>query len=96
MVADTADVRQLDLSERTFRTKFGGLFIFVPYLVKMGFDRMIGRCELPGSKMIPPAHAMRSLLALKLFGSARHSLASPFAQHGPGRRGHAAQCMAPR
>jgi hypothetical protein len=72
-VADVADVRQLDLSERSFRTKFGGLFIFLPYLVEMGFDRMIARCKLPGSKMIPPAHAMRSLLALKLFGSARHS-----------------------
>jgi len=72
-VADVADVRKLDLSERTFRTKFGGLFIFLPYLVEMGFDRMIGRCGLPGSKMIPAAHAMRSLLALKLFGSARHS-----------------------
>ena len=28
---------------------------------------------LPGSKMIPAAHALRPLLALKLFGSARHS-----------------------
>jgi len=72
-VADVTDVRQLDLCERTFRTKFGGLFIFLPYLVEMGFDRMIGRCDLPGSKMIPAAHAMRSLLALKLFGTARHS-----------------------
>jgi transposase len=72
-VADVADVRQLDLSERQFRTKFGGLFIFLPYVVEMGFDRMISRCNLPGSKMIPAAHAMRSLLALKLFGSARHS-----------------------
>jgi len=72
-VAEVADVRQLDLSERTFRTKFGGLFIFLPYLVEMGFDRMIRRCDLPGSKMIPAPHAIRSLLALKLFGSARHS-----------------------
>lgn len=72
-VAEAADVRRLDLSERTFRTKFGGLFIFLPYLVEMGFDRMIDRCDMPGSKMIPAAHAMRSLLALKLFGSARHS-----------------------
>lgn len=72
-VADVADVRHLDLSERTVRTKFGGLFLFLPYLVKMGFERMIERCDLPGSKMIPAPHAMRSLLALKLFGSARHS-----------------------
>ncbi len=73
IVADVADVRQLDMSKRTFRTKFGGLFIFLPYLVEMDFDRMIERCDLPGSKMIPAAYAMRSLLALKLFGSARHS-----------------------
>lgn len=73
IAADVADVRQLNLSERTLRTNFGGLFLFLPYLVELGFDRVIGRCDLPGSKMIPAAHAMRSLLALKLFGSARHS-----------------------
>ena len=72
-VADVADVRQLDLSPRQFRTKFGGLFIFLPYLIEMGFDRIIAASDLPGSKMIPASHAMRSLLALKLFGSARHS-----------------------
>lgn len=71
--APVADVRQLDLSPRDFRTKFGGLFLFVPYLVELGFDRVIGRCDLPGTAMIPAAHALRSLLALKLFGSARTS-----------------------
>lgn len=71
--AAVADVRQLDLAPRTFRTQFGGLFLFLPYMVKMDFDRIIGRAKLPGSKMIPAAHAMRSLLALKLFARARHS-----------------------
>jgi hypothetical protein len=72
-LAEIADVRQLDLSPRQFRTKFGGLFIFLPYLAEMRFDRLIARSELPGSKMIPAFQAMASLLALKLFGSARHS-----------------------
>jgi hypothetical protein len=49
------------------------LFLFLPYLVKLGFDRIINRADLPGSKMIPAPHAMRSLLALKLFQRARHS-----------------------
>jgi len=71
--ADPADVRALDLSPRRIRTQFGGLFLFVPYLVQIGFDRIIGAVELPGSQMIPAAHAMRALLALKLFGNARHS-----------------------
>ena len=71
--ADVADVRELDLSPRNFRTQFGGLFLFVPYLVRIGFDDIIRKSSLPGSKMIPATHAMRSLLALKLFGRARHS-----------------------
>jgi hypothetical protein len=72
-VAPVADVRQLDLSSRKFRTRFGGLFLFLPYLARIPFDQLIREAGFPGSKMIPPGHAMRSLLALKLFGNARHS-----------------------
>ena len=68
-----ADVRQLDLTPRTLRTKFGGLFLFLPFLAAIPFDRIIHKAQFPGSKMIPPGCAVRSLLALKLFGSARHS-----------------------
>jgi hypothetical protein len=71
--ADTADARALSLEPRTLRTKFGGLFLFLPALVEMGFDRVIGRCDLPGTRMVPAAHAIRSLLALKLFGTQRHT-----------------------
>ena len=70
---EVADVRQLDLSPRHFRTKFGGLFLFVPYLSAIPFDKILARAGFPGSAMVPPAQAMRSLLALKLFGNARHS-----------------------
>ncbi len=72
-VADVADVRQLDLSPQRFRTKFGGLFLFMPFIASIPFDRIMHQAGLPGSKMIPAGCAMRSLLALKLFGSARHS-----------------------
>jgi len=71
--AAVANCRALDLSPRSFRTQFGGLFLFLPYLVRLGFDQIIDTGDLPGSQMIPAAHAMRSLLALKLFGQARHS-----------------------
>jgi transposase len=72
-IADVADVRQLDLSPQGFRTKFGGLFLFLPFIASIPFDSIMHQAELPGSKMIPAGCAMRSLLALKLFGSARHS-----------------------
>ena len=73
VVAEMADVRELDLTPRNFRTKFGGLFLFLPWLSSAGLDKLLARAGFPGSKMIPAACAVRSLLALKLFGNARHS-----------------------
>jgi hypothetical protein len=70
--ADRADARALSLDSRTVRTKFGGLFLFLPLLAEIGFDRVIRRCGLPGTQMVPASHALRSLLALKLFGTQRH------------------------
>jgi hypothetical protein len=71
--APVADVRQIDWTPRQWRTDFGGLFLFVPTLVELGFDRLVQRVGLPGTQMIPASCALRSLLGLKLFGSARHS-----------------------
>ena len=71
--APVADVQQLDLSPGQFRTQFGGLFLFVPYLTEVPWDSLFERNGFPGSKMIPAAHALRSLLGLKLYGAARHS-----------------------
>jgi hypothetical protein len=70
--ADVADVRQLDLSPQSFRTKFGGLFLFLPMLASIPLDRILRESGFPGSEMIPSGAALRSLLALKLFGTARH------------------------
>jgi len=72
-IAEVADVRQLDLTPRQFRTRFGGLFLFLPWLASCGLDAMLRRAGLPGSEMVPAGCAMRSLLALKLCGNARHS-----------------------
>ncbi len=71
--AEVADVRSLDLSPREFRTQYGGLFLFVPFLSRIPWSEIVKQAELPGSDMIPAEHALRSLLGLKLFGSRRHS-----------------------
>jgi hypothetical protein len=70
-MAAVADATQLDLTPRRMRTDFGGLFLFLPLLVDFQLNRILGRAQLPGSKMIPAGHAVRSVLALKLFGKAR-------------------------
>jgi hypothetical protein len=71
--AEAADVRSLDLSPRRFRTRFGGLFLFVPLLVDADLKTIVRQAGLPGTKQVPADAAVRSLLALKLFGNARHS-----------------------
>jgi hypothetical protein len=71
--ADVADVRQLSLEPRSFRTRFGGLFLFVPLLTQIPLQKLLDKLCFPGSRMVPADAAVRSLLALKLFGNARHS-----------------------
>lgn len=71
--ASIADVRKFCLEEKSFRTKFGGLFLFLPFLAQIPLSSILDEAGLPGTEMIPSANAIRSLLALKLFGNARHS-----------------------
>jgi hypothetical protein len=72
-VEPVADARRFDLTPRTFATRCGGLFLFVPDWVKLGVDKLARSTGLPGSKMIPSAHALRSCLALKLVAVERKS-----------------------
>ena len=71
--AEVADVRSLDLSPRECRTRYGGLFLFVPFLARIPWPAIVTGAGLPGSAMIPAEQAVRALLGLKLFGSRRHS-----------------------
>lgn len=73
MVEPIADVRQFSLAPRAFTTRCGGLFLFIPHLVRLKLDTLVQAAHLPGSKMIPPAHALRACLALKLWSIERHS-----------------------
>ena len=70
-IAAVADVRRLDLSPRSFRTRLAGLFLFVPLLDRIDLQKVVTAARLPGSKMIPAAQAVASLLALKLIGAER-------------------------
>src|SRR2546422_1209786 len=68
-----ADVRNLSLAPRTFTTRCGGLFLFVPDLVRLKLDQLAQSTHMPGSKMIPAEQALRSCLALKLWSIERKS-----------------------
>jgi hypothetical protein len=73
-VEPVADVRQFVLTPNTeFTTRLGGLFLFLPDLVRLQTETLAGAAHLPGSVMIPAAHALRSALALKLWSIERKS-----------------------
>jgi hypothetical protein len=71
--AAVADVRTLNLEPRSFRTRLGGLFLFVPLLHSIRVAKVLQQANLPGSAMIPAEQALRTLLALKLAGTERIS-----------------------
>src|SRR5215470_13242761 len=68
-----ADVRDFVLSPREFTTRVGGLFLFVPDLVRLKCEALAQKANLPGSRMIPAEHALRASLALKLWSIERKS-----------------------
>jgi hypothetical protein len=72
-VQAVADVRDFVLAPREFTTRVGGLFLFVPDLVRLHADAMALGARLPGSTMIPAGHALRASLALKLWSIERKS-----------------------
>jgi transposase len=68
-----ADVRAFNLTETSFETVCGGLFLFIPELVRLDLEHLAGKAGLPGSKMIPQGHALRAALTLKLWSIERKS-----------------------
>lgn len=73
-VEPVADARAFGLpAETKFTTRMGGLFLFLPDLVRLGVDTLAAATKMPGSRMIPAAHALRAALALKLWSIERKS-----------------------
>jgi hypothetical protein len=66
-VEAVADVGEFVLTPREFTTRTGGLFLFIPDLVRLGCDTWGQAAKLPVSRMVPSAHALRASLALKLW-----------------------------
>lgn len=55
-----ADVREFSLAPRRFTTTCGGLFLFLPDMIRLDIEATARSAGLPGSKMIPPV--MRCVL----------------------------------
>jgi hypothetical protein len=74
-----ADCRRLPRgARRCLRTRVAGVFLFLPLLVRLGFDRLVQQAGYPGSRMLPAVSALLSLLALSLLDKERRSHSSDF------------------
>lgn len=77
VIQPPADARAFSLAPRQFLTHCGGLFLFIPELIRLRLDEVARDARLPGSKMVPAGHALRSCLALKLWSLERKSHVMP-------------------
>src|SRR5260370_26376002 len=68
-----ADVRSFALAPREFTTRMGGLFLFIPDLVRFELDALAVGAKVAGSTMIPAAQALPASLALQLWALERKS-----------------------
>jgi hypothetical protein len=58
---------------RRWVTRHAGIFLFLPLLASLRFDRLVQKADYPGTKMIPAVNALLSLLTLKLLDKERLS-----------------------
>jgi hypothetical protein len=75
-IPEVADRRELLLSSTDplrLWTRSAGIFLFLPLLARLGFDRLVQKADYPGSRMVPADAALLSLLALKLLDKERCS-----------------------
>jgi hypothetical protein len=71
---EIADCREVFLEPgRSLRSRVAGVFLFLPLLARLGFDRLVTEAGYPGSEMVPATSALLSLLALKLLDKERRS-----------------------
>ena len=58
---------------QAFDSVAAGIFLFAPFLAKLGIDQIVRSAGLPGSRIIPARSYLLSFLALKLLGTERYA-----------------------
>ncbi len=62
-----------EIQSAQFDCPAGGVYLFAPFLEKLGIEKIVEKAGLPGSKVIGATNYLLSFLALKLLGTERHS-----------------------
>jgi hypothetical protein len=67
----TVDVRQM--GDHRFDSQSAGVYLFAPFIEKLGISSIVEKAGLPGTKTIPATSYLLSFLALKLLGTERYA-----------------------
>jgi len=62
-----------EVEGRVFDSASAGIFLFAPFLEKLGIEEIVRAAGLPGTKAIPAKSYLLSFLALKLLGTERYA-----------------------
>lgn len=58
---------------KVFESDSAGVFLFAPFLARLGIDKIVKSAGLPGTKAIPAISYLLSFLGLKLVGTERYA-----------------------
>lgn len=58
---------------KAFESDSAGVFLFAPFLARLGIEKIVKSAGLPGTKSIPAMSYLLSFLALKLLGTERYA-----------------------
>ncbi len=70
--AEIANVKDF-ATHRFVRTSYGGIFLFIPFILEMKLDSLFSKTGFYGSQQIPRINYLMSFMALKLIGKERLS-----------------------
>jgi hypothetical protein len=62
-----------DVAGSRFESETAGVFLFAPFLEKLGIEQIVRSAGLPATKAIPALNYVLSFLALKLIGTERYA-----------------------
>jgi Transposase DDE domain len=68
-----------DVAGSRFESETAGVFLFAPFLEKIGIEEIVRAARLPATKTIPALNYVLSFLALKLIGTERYAHVSDHA-----------------
>jgi transposase len=70
-VSETVNIGQMQSCR--FESQAAGVYLFAPFMERLGFAKIVEDAGLPGTKMIPATSYLLSFLALKLLGTERYA-----------------------